>query len=79
MPVSNALPQPVIFSVTRHIPRRICIYSKDVSNITKSERRALLSRIRTTLGKARGDLVTVHDVCQATRLRPEDVEQLLLN
>ena len=64
------------------IPRRICIYSKDGSNITgKSERhaRALLSRIRTTLGKARSDLVTVHDFCQATRLGPEDVEQFLLN
>ena len=66
------------------IPHRICIciYSKDVRNITgKSERhaRALLSRIRTTLGKARGDLVTVHDFCQATHLRPEDVKQFLLN
>lgn len=64
------------------IPRRICIYSKDVANITgKSERhaRALLSRIRSTLGKARGDFITVNDFCQATKLRPEDVEQFLIN
>ena len=64
------------------IPRRICIYSKDVSNITgKSERhaRALLSRIRCSLGKAHGDLVTIHDFCQATKLRPEDVQQFLIN
>ena len=47
----------------------------------KNERhaRALLSRIRTTLGKARGDLVTVYDFYQAIRLRPEDVKQFLLN
>ncbi|MBY0426792.1 MAG: hypothetical protein K2Q22_14245 [Cytophagales bacterium] len=63
------------------VPTRICIYPKDVQNITgKKERtaRKLLSDIRQSLGKQKNDFVTVEEFCTFTGLKKELVQPFLL-
>ena len=62
------------------VPNRICIYPKDVQNITgKKERtaRKLLSDIRQSLGKQKNELVTVEDFCRHTGLKEEQINRFL--
>ena len=63
------------------VPVRICIYAKDVQNITgKKERtaRKLLSDIRYKLGKQKKDFVTVSEFCEYTGLRIDHVQKFIL-
>ncbi|MBY0427006.1 MAG: hypothetical protein K2Q22_15330 [Cytophagales bacterium] len=63
------------------VPNRICIYPKDVQNITgKKERtaRKLISDIRESLGKRKNDLVTVEEFCAFTGLKPDQVNKFLI-
>jgi hypothetical protein len=58
------------------LPHRIVIYTKDVSNITGLKPRTaqkLLYRIRRSLNKEEGSLVTVHDFCRYTGIKEEHV------
>ena len=63
------------------VPNRICIYAKDIQNITgKKERtaRKLLSDLRQKLGKQKNDLVTIQDFCHYTGLQEEHVTKFLI-
>ncbi len=64
------------------IQNRICIYTKDIQRITgKSERyaRMLIEKVRQANQKKKGDLITVDEFCQYTRLKKEQVEKFLLD
>jgi hypothetical protein len=74
----NTIPNLPIMPVL--VPNRICIYAKDIQNITgKKERtaRKLLSDIRQSLGKQKNELVTVEDFCRHTGLKEEQVSRFL--
>ena len=63
------------------VPPRICIYPKDVQNITgKKERtaRKLISDIRQRLGKKNRDFVTIYEFCQHTGLKEVEVFKFLI-
>ena len=63
------------------VPNRICIYAKDVQNITgKKERtsRKLLSDIRSRLGKQKKDLITIGEFCDYTGLKIDQVQRFIL-
>ena len=63
------------------VPIRICIYAKDVQNITgKKERtaRKLLSDIRYRLGKQKKDLITISEFCDYTGLKIDQVQRFIL-
>ncbi len=59
---------------------RICIYPKDVQNITgKSYRQSLriLHKIRTILRKQPHEWITVQEFCSYTGIPEKDIEHLL--
>jgi hypothetical protein len=63
------------------VPNRICVYPKDVQNITgKRERtaRKLISDIRQRLGKKKNEFVTIQEFCQHTGLKEADVARFLV-
>lgn len=62
------------------IPVRICIYAKDVVNITGRKERAawkLLAQIRTKYNKKKGQFVTVEEFCEHTGISREIVKPFL--
>ncbi len=64
------------------VPKRICIYPKDVANITgKSEKtgRNLINKIREQLGKPKSGLITIPEFCQYTGIAEEEVRRFLLD
>jgi len=63
------------------VPNRICVYPKDVQNITgKRERtaRKLISDIRQSLGKKKNEFVTIQEFCKHTGLKEADVTRFLV-
>ncbi|SHM51068.1 hypothetical protein SAMN05444266_108323 [Chitinophaga jiangningensis] len=63
------------------VPNRIVIYAKDVMNITgRSERtaRKILQQIRLSVGKKRGDIVTVIEFCRFTGIGQQLVTDFLI-
>ena len=63
------------------VPNRLCIYTKDIQNITgKKERtaRKLLSDLRQKLGKQKNELVSIEDFCSYTGLKEEHVTKFLI-
>jgi len=63
------------------VPNRIVIYAKDLMNITgRSERtaRKILQQIRQASGKKKGDMVTVEEFCQFTRIDERQIGAFLL-
>ena len=62
------------------IPKRICIYAKDIMNITGRKERAarkLLAKIRNKYKKKTGDFLTVKEFCQYTGFDEETVNNFL--
>lgn len=64
------------------VPKRICIYPKDVQNITgrkdKTARR-LLNKIKEKLGKTKDSFVTVQEFCQHTGITQEEVSKFMID
>ena len=59
------------------IPKRVCIYPKDIQRITgKSYRQSirLMQKIRKDLRKQENELVSIEEFCQYTSLKYELVE-----
>ena len=68
--------------MTKVIPNRIVIYTKDVMNITGRKERAakkLLANIRKKYKKSRGGFISVDEFCEYTMLNKESVEKFLFN
>jgi len=68
--------------MTKTIPNRIVIYTKDVMNITGRKERAakkLLAQIRKQYNKKRGGFISVEEFCQFTGLKEEKVSLFLVN
>jgi len=64
------------------IPVRICIYAKDVINITGRKERAawkLLAAIRKKYKKKKGQFVTIDEFCEFTGIKQEIVKPFLSN
>jgi hypothetical protein len=62
------------------IPKRICIYAKDVMNITGRKERAarkLLARMRRKYKKKKGQFITINEFCDYTGIKIEVVYPLL--
>jgi hypothetical protein len=62
------------------IPKRICIYAKDIMNITGRKERAarkLLAKIRKKYKKKTGDFLTVKEFCQFTGFDEVIVKEFL--
>jgi hypothetical protein len=58
------------------IPTRICIYAKDVMNITGRKERAarkLLAQIRKKYKKKKGQFVTIQEFCLYTGITESEV------
>ena len=65
-----------------YVPKRICIYAKDVERITgRKERtaRKLMSEIREKLGKRKGDFISVQEFAEHTGLRVEEIEKMIID
>jgi len=64
------------------VPKRICIYPKDVQNITgkkeKSSRR-LLNEIKKKLSKPNTGFVTVQEFCIHTGISKEEISKFLID
>ena len=59
---------------------RICIYAKDIQQLTgKSERQAreIIKKIRTFRDKPKHQPITIHELCEYLGLEAEKVMQLL--
>lgn len=68
--------------MTKVIPNRIVIYTKDVMNITGRKERAakkLLANIRKKYKKKRGGFISVDEFCEYTMLNKESVREFLFN
>ena len=64
----------------KKIPKRVCIYPKDIQQITgKSYRQSLriLHQIRNVLSKEKEQLVTVDEFCEFTGIEMDKVEELI--
>jgi hypothetical protein len=64
------------------IPIRICIYAKDVINITGRKERAawkLLAQIRKEYRKKKGQFVTVREFAEFTGIALEDIQNSLID
>jgi hypothetical protein len=63
-------------AMQQRIPVRICIYAKDVMNITGRKERAarkLLAQIRKKYKKKKGQFITVTEFCEFTGIHVEIV------
>jgi hypothetical protein len=63
-----------------HIPKRVCIYPKDIQRITgKSYRQSIriLNEIRKSLRKPKNSLVSIDEFCSHTGLNIEHVLPLI--
>jgi hypothetical protein len=64
------------------VPKRICIYPKDVQNITgrkEKTARRLLNKIKLQLGKPEEGFVTVQEFSQFTGITMEEVSRFLID
>ena len=64
------------------IPKRVCIYPKDIQRITgKSYRQSIriLNEIRKSLRKSKNSLVSVEEFCEYTGLKIEEVRGTLID
>jgi hypothetical protein len=62
------------------VPKRVCIYPKDIQRITgKSYRQStrILNEIRKSLRKPKNSLVSIEDFCSYTRLNIDHVLPLI--
>ena len=72
---------PILPIMPNLVPTRICIYTKDVQNITgKKERtaRKLLSDLKQRLGKPKSYLITIDEFCAYTGLNEAQVSKFLI-
>ena len=63
------------------IPKRVCIYPKDIQRITgKSYRQStrILNEIRKSLRKPKNSLVSIEEFCEHTGLKYEHIIKVLL-
>ena len=64
------------------LPKRICIYPKDIQNITgrkeKSARR-MFNTIKDRLGKPREGFVTVQEFCEFTGISEVEVLRFIMD
>lgn len=61
-------------------PKRLCIYPKDVQQITgRSLRHAreLLKKVKADLGKGKADLLTIKEFCNYTGIPYESVMEVV--
>lgn len=68
--------------MTKTIPNRIVIYTKDVMNITGRKERAakrLMAQIRKKYNKKRGGFISIDEFCEFTMLKKESVSAFLFN
>lgn len=68
--------------MTKTIPNRIVIYTKDVMNITGRKERAakkLMAQIRKQYNKKRGGFISIDEFCEFTSLKKESVTVFLSN
>ena len=64
------------------LPKRVCIYPKDIQRITgKSYRQSIriLNEIRMSLRKPKNSLVSIAEFCEHTGLKIEEVRGALLD
>lgn len=64
------------------VPKRICIYPKDVQNITgrkEKTARRLLNKIKNKLGKPKEGFVTVQEFCEYTGITEEEVARFMID
>jgi hypothetical protein len=68
--------------MTKTIPNRIVIYTKDVMNITGRKERAakkLMAQMRKQYKKKRGGFISIDEFCEFTSLKKESVNAFLSN
>jgi hypothetical protein len=68
--------------MTKTIPNRIVIYTKDVMNITGRKERAakkLMAQMRKQYNKKRGGFISIDEFCEFTSLKKESVSAFLFN
>jgi hypothetical protein len=64
------------------VPKRVCIYPKDIQRITgKSYRQStrILNEIRKSLRKPKNSLVSVEEFCECTGLKYEHVIDTIID
>ena len=64
------------------IPKRVCIYPKDIQRITgKSYRQStrILNEIRKSLRKPKNSLVSIEEFCEYTGLKYEHVIEVFID
>ncbi len=64
------------------IPKRICIYTKDIQNVTgrkEQTARRLLQKIKKELGKPAEGFVTVLEFCKYTGIPEEEVNKFMID
>jgi hypothetical protein len=64
------------------VPKRICIYSKDVQNITgrkEKTARRLLHTIKQKLGKSNDSFITIQEFCEHTGISQEEVSKFMID
>jgi hypothetical protein len=64
------------------VPKRICIYSKDVQNITgrkEKTARRLLQTIKQKLGKSNDSFITIQEFCEHTGISQEEVSKFMID
>ena len=64
------------------VPTRICIYAKDVVNLTGRKERAawkLLSQIRKKYKKNKGQFITIREFAEFTGIDVEEIRRALID
>ena len=64
------------------VPKRVCIYPKDIQRITgKSYRQStrILNEIRKSLRKPKNSLVSIEEFCEYTGLKYEHITKVLID
>jgi len=64
------------------VPKRVCIYPKDIQRITgKSYRQStrILFQIRKSLRKPKNSLVSIEEFCEYTGLKYEHVIEVIID
>ncbi len=64
------------------LPKRICIYPKDVQNITgrkEKTARRLLNKIKEKLGKSKESFVTIQEFCQFTGIPEVEASRFMID
>jgi hypothetical protein len=64
------------------VPKRICIYPKDVQNITgrkEKTARRMLNKIKSKLGKSKEEFITVQEFCKFTGITEDEVARFMID